>query len=104
MASARKLEGGEGPRYRPRLMPIVSVIVVDDSGVGPSNQESSRRGESGIGLNNVRRARLGARLWRRGETLQLQERSPAGTRGPAGSCLSWSEESIRETPRADRGL
>ncbi len=70
-----KLEGGE-VRVTARADADRLVIVVDDSGVG--HRTKSRQRGSGIGLNNVR-ARL-EHVYGDAGTLQLQERSPAGTR------------------------
>jgi hypothetical protein len=70
-----KVEGGE-VRVAARVDDDRLVVVVEDSGVG--HQARSRQRGSGIGLNNVR-ARL-EHVYGEAGTLQLQERSPAGTR------------------------
>jgi len=75
MASARNWRV-ERSAFTARVDADRLVIVVDDSGVG--HRTKSRQRGSGIGLNNVR-ARL-EHVYGDAGTLQLQERSPAGTR------------------------
>ncbi|HYR90207.1 MAG TPA: histidine kinase [Terriglobia bacterium] len=70
-----KVEGGE-VRVTARADADRLVVLVEDSGVG--HQAKSRQRGSGIGLNNVR-ARL-EHVYGEAGTLQLQERTPAGTR------------------------
>jgi sensor histidine kinase YesM len=70
-----KVEGGE-VRIAARAEADRLVVVVEDSGVG--HHVKSRQRGSGIGLSNVR-ARL-EHVYGEAGILQLQERSPAGTR------------------------
>jgi sensor histidine kinase YesM len=70
-----KVEGGE-VRVSARVAADTLVIIVEDSGVG--HQTKTRQRGSGIGLNNVR-ARL-KHVYGEAGKLQLEERSPAGTR------------------------